>query len=75
MALKGTRFARRMVSSRDVAVTMCDDPAVSDVYTYSAGSVEYDVAPAGAAPELAGAGADAMGDCFRGGFRLTCLLG
>jgi len=30
-ALKGTRLARRIVSSRDVAVTMCDEPAVSDV--------------------------------------------
>ena len=27
-ALKGTRFARRMVSSREVAVTVCEDPAV-----------------------------------------------
>ena len=31
MALKGTRLARRMVSSREVAVTMCDDPAVREV--------------------------------------------
>ncbi|KAK1238805.1 hypothetical protein MKX07_004381 [Trichoderma sp. CBMAI-0711] len=31
MALKGTRFARRIVSRRDVAVTMCDEPAVRDV--------------------------------------------
>jgi hypothetical protein len=30
-ALKGTRLARRMVSRRDVAVTMCDEPAVNDV--------------------------------------------
>lgn len=30
-ALKGTRLARRMVSRREVAVTMCDDPAVRDV--------------------------------------------
>jgi hypothetical protein len=29
--LKGTRFARRIVSRRDVAVTMCDEPAVRDV--------------------------------------------
>ena len=28
---KGMRLARRMVSMRDVAVTMCDEPAVSDV--------------------------------------------
>lgn len=31
VALKGTRFARRMVSSREVAVTMCMLPAVSEV--------------------------------------------
>lgn len=30
-ALKGTRLALRMVSSREVAVTMCEEPAVSDV--------------------------------------------
>ncbi|KUI54113.1 hypothetical protein VP1G_10617 [Cytospora mali] len=30
-ALKGTRFARRMVSSREVAVTMCMFPAVREV--------------------------------------------
>lgn len=31
IALKGTRLARRIVSRRDVAVTMWDDPAVRDV--------------------------------------------
>jgi hypothetical protein len=31
MALKGTRLARRMVSRRDVAVTMWEEPAVNDV--------------------------------------------
>jgi hypothetical protein len=30
-ALKGIRFAFKMVSIREVAVTMCDDPDVSDV--------------------------------------------
>lgn len=30
-ALKGTRLARRMVSRREVAVTMCEEPAVRDV--------------------------------------------
>jgi hypothetical protein len=30
-ALKGMRLARRMVSRRDVAVTMCEDPAVREV--------------------------------------------
>lgn len=39
-ALKGTLFARRMVSRRDVAVTMCMDPAVSEVNIQRAGSVE-----------------------------------
>lgn len=43
IALKGTLLARRMVSSREVAVTMCEDPAVRDVYRYRAGSVEYEV--------------------------------
>jgi len=42
-ALNGMRFAFRMVSIRDVAVTMCDDPDVSDVYRYSSGSEEYDL--------------------------------
>jgi len=39
-ALNGTLFALRMVSSREVAVTMCDEPAVRDVKIQSAGSVE-----------------------------------
>lgn len=30
-ALKGTRLARRMVSRREVAVTMWEEPAVSEV--------------------------------------------
>ena len=30
-ALNGTLLARRMVSSREVAVTMCDEPAVREV--------------------------------------------
>lgn len=33
-------FARRIVSRRDVAVTMWADPAVSDVNIQRAGSVE-----------------------------------
>jgi len=32
-ALKGTLLARRIVSSRDVAVTICEEPAVRDVKT------------------------------------------
>lgn len=37
------RFALRMVSRRDVAVMICDDPAVSEVYRYRFGSVWYDL--------------------------------
>lgn len=44
MALKGTRLARRMVSRRDVAVTICEDPAVREVKIQRAGSVEKVVA-------------------------------
>lgn len=44
MALKGTRLARRMVSRRDVAVTMCIFPAVKEVKIQRAGSVEKVVA-------------------------------
>jgi hypothetical protein len=39
-ALKGTRLARRMVSRREVAVTMWEEPAVREVKMYRAGSVE-----------------------------------
>lgn len=38
IALKGIRLARKIVSSRDVAVTMCEEPAVRDVKMYRAGS-------------------------------------
>jgi hypothetical protein len=31
-ALKGIRFAFRIVSSLEVAVTMCDEPDVKEVY-------------------------------------------
>lgn len=37
-ALKGTRFARRIVSRREVAVTMWAEPAVREVKMYRAGS-------------------------------------
>lgn len=40
-ALNGTLLARKIVSSREVAVTICDEPAVREVKMYRAGSVEY----------------------------------
>jgi hypothetical protein len=51
-ALKGTRLARRIVSRRDVAVTMWEEPAVREVKMKRAGSVEYVVM---------------MGEAIRGG--------
>lgn len=42
-ALNGILLALRIVSIREVAVTICDEPEVRDVYMYSAGSLEYDL--------------------------------
>ena len=42
-ALNGILLAFNIVSRRDVAVVMCDEPAVSEVYRYSVGSAEYDL--------------------------------
>lgn len=41
-ALKGIRFAFKIVSSLEVAVTICDEPDVREVYRYKIGSDEYD---------------------------------
>lgn len=49
MAWKGILFAFKIVSIRDVAVMICEDPAVSDVYRKSLGSFSSDERSTGAA--------------------------
>jgi hypothetical protein len=41
-ALKGTRLALRIVSIREVAVTIWEEPEDREVYSHSVGSDEYD---------------------------------
>lgn len=40
--VKGSRLAFRIVSTREVAVTMCEDPAVREVKRYNLGSSSQD---------------------------------
>jgi hypothetical protein len=49
IAVNGTRFAFRIVSMREVAETICEDPDVKLVNRYRTGeSLEYDVGPVAA---------------------------
>jgi hypothetical protein len=43
---KGMRLLFKIVSMRDVAVMMCEEPAVSDVKRYSAGSSSHTLSSA-----------------------------